>query len=241
MSQDNLVTPRLFQTYSHVDWLARSLSLAAVPLLRLRNIERMYGTIRRISDRCGCQRESRFPSPVDRAVLWFALEPIEPVRQVLMATPCRVLPVGWLVLSPDGGRFSWAEMLEIQNRNLLSSFEEIDLFSKVMTLEEWENFGRSEIRFKTVHGSDRKSENPITIFRNSLIREIMNRNANFSHVNLSLEETSIWNQSKVSFLNSELVDLDVEILRDRLIPVWRQSGDMAFASFKTYTITRKDI
>lgn len=241
MSQDNLVTPQSVQSGAHFDWVARSLSLAAVPLLRRRNIEKFYGAAKGSSGRCGCQHESRYPSPLERAVLWCGVHPLEPVRQVLSSTRCRALPAVWLVLTPNGGRYAWAEIWELQSPGFLSTFEEVNFFSRVMTLEEWEIVGRRDFQLRPVHRFHDSPDLAVSDFRNSMIKEIMNRNTQYSHVNLSLEKRSTQFSPKMLLPNGQNFEFDLEILRDRYVPMWRRCGDMALTNFTTYTITRKDV
>jgi hypothetical protein len=241
VSQDKLVTPWSGGSNSASEWLGRSLSLAAVPLLRLRQIEKLYGSLRRVSDRCGCQNESRHPSPSERAVLWCALQPLQASRQVLLSTPCRLVPAAWLVLSPNGGLFSWAEIWELSNTENILNFE--DSFDPLVprTLSEWEGLGKNEIRFKICQNQVLNDAAAIEHCRFALVREVIQRNPNYSHVNLSLELSPKESGLDMAHFGSNLPDFEIESLRERYVPSWRQSGDMAYRKFSAYTITRKDI
>lgn len=241
MSEDKLVTPWSGGGSAESNWLGRSLSLAAVPLLRLRQIEKLYGSLRRVSDRCGCQNESRHPSPAERAVLWRALQPLQASRQVLTSTPCRLLPVAWLVLIPNGGLFSWAEIWELNNIENILNFE--DSFDPLVprTLSEWERLGKNEIRFKICQNQVVNDSAAIAQCRFALVREVIQRNPNYSHVNLSLELSQKDFGLDMAHLGSNLPGFEIESLRERYVPSWRQSGDMAYRNFSAYTVTRKDI
>lgn len=241
MSQDNLVTPRPAVTELQSDWLCRSLSLAGVPLMRLRHIERMYGSVRRMSDACGCQKESRYPSPAERASLWGALRSVDGARQVLLSTPCQMLPVVWLVLNSEGGAFSWGEVWELKNPARLFRAEGVDLLNTERTLEEWEIFGKTEFRFRVVKDARSSLERMVSSAREALLVELLQRNSKHSHLNISIEADIHHPAAESQQSLPESREFEVEFLRDRLIPDWRQSGDMAFKRFKTYTVTRKDI
>lgn len=241
MSEDKLVTPWSGGSNADSKWLGRSLSLAAVPLLRLRQIEKLYGSLRRASDRCGCQNESRHPSPAERAVLWCAVQPLQASRQVLASTPCRLGPAAWLVLSPNGGLFSWAEIWELTNAENIFNFE--DSFNPLLprTLSEWERLGKNEIRFKVYQNQMLDEAAALAHCRFALVREVMQRNSNYSHVNLSLELSQKEFGLDMERFGANLADFEIESLRERYVPSWRQSGDMAYRNFSAYTITRKDI
>ena len=145
VSQDNPVTPQN-SGCSRPTWLARSMSTASVSLLRLRNIERIYGSWRRSRSACHCEGESKSALPGERAVLWCALQPLEEVPQVLLSTPCRLLPVCWLVLVPDGGLFSWFEVFELREWSQWLTEPQFAFAEREESLEKWEIFGKKEMK-----------------------------------------------------------------------------------------------
>lgn len=240
MSQDNPVTPDSSLGNFPGDWLSRSLAFAPVTLLRLRHIEKMHGTARRASKSCGCSKESRFPSPSDRAVVWGVVQPIEPVRQVLLSTPCRLLPQGWLLLQPNGGIFSWGEVIELDFVDGQFFSEESAILEEPRTLEQWEKLGGAELKFKICQSTDATRQWALVRSRHALVTEILQRNPEYSHLNLSVPESNGRPTAEVEVVRSQLPDLEVELLRERFVPEWRQCGDMAYRRFTTYTITRKD-
>lgn len=240
MSQDKPVTPQQ-SGYSHSTWLARSMSTAPLSLLRLRNIEKIYGSLRRSSSACRCKGESRHPEAGERAVLWCALQPRDPVPQVLVTTPCRLLPVSWLVMSPIGGLYSWFEVFELREgfsglMGLRDSGAE-----PMETLEKWEILGKKEIRFKIHSNAQADLESAVKSSRFELIQELLQRFPNFSHINFNLESGA--DELRPVPLSSGMkgISVQIELLRERLLPFWRRSGDMAYRSFTAYTITRKDV
>jgi hypothetical protein len=241
VSQDKPVTPEQSARSFPGDWLARSLAFAPITLLRLRHIEKMFGTARRASKSCGCEKDSRFPSPQDRAIVWGAVQPVETVRQVLVSTPCRLMPFGWLVLSPNGGMYSWGEVVEVPLAE--GHFFSEDSFSpeQPRTLEQWEKLGGADLKFRICQSTDVSLATSLVRSRQGLVTELLQRNPQYSHINLSLPVIPGHPLPGVEALRNQFPDLEVEVLRERYIPEWRQSGDMAYRQFTTYTITRKDI
>jgi hypothetical protein len=158
-----------------------------------------------------------------------------------MSTPCRLVPAAWLVLSPNGGLFSWAEIWELSNSENIFNFE--DSFDPLLprTLSEWEGLGKNEIRFKICQNHGLNDSAAIAHCRFALVREVIQRNPNYSHVNLSLELSPKESGLDMAHFGSNLPDFEIESLRERYVPSWRQSGDMAYRNFSAYTITRKDI
>jgi len=240
VSQDNRVTPVRSALIPDVDWIERSLSLQPVQLYRLRAIERMYGTTRRMLDRCGCQNESRYPSPSQRSSIWFGLLPASLAPQVVLSSTCSLLDRAWLVLACDGGPFAWAEIWEISG-DFGSASGLFDLsFSEPRSLEKWEFIAGNEIFFRVCHGQQNSSSAAVLKLRTAVVKEVIQRNPSFSHVNLSLLFTESEEPEARPFLASGWPEnLEVEPLRKRYVPYW-QSGDMAYRLFKTYTIVRKD-
>ncbi len=241
MSQDNPVTPNMNTRNFPGDWLGRSLTLAPVTLLRLRHIEKMHGAAKRASRTCGCQKESRFPSPAERAIVWGVVQPVGPVRQVLLSTPCRLLPFAWLVLCPNGGIFSWAEMIEVSLEDERFFLEDESVLEEPRTLEQWEKLAGTDLKLRICQSADASRATALVRARHALVSELLQRNPQYSHVNVSIPATSEHAPPGAEALRSQLVEFEVEALRERYIPEWRQSGDMAYRRFTTYTVTRKDI
>jgi hypothetical protein len=241
VSQDNPVTPNVTASTSNpsVAWLERMQALSGIEIVRKRTIERLYGSSRRLADRCGCQNESRFSSAKEEAKLWCVVVPQEDAGRVTAQSSCTLLKTGWCVWQPGDLGFAWAEILEVDD--IGSVFGQESALAQPMSkpLEEWEKLGRMGITFRMntlVHGD---LDETLRRCRVEIVQDILRRNPKFSHVNLTLS------QNKQQFADVDFerpfaaAGLTVDRLRERMIPSW-QSGDMAIRRFTTYTMTRKD-
>ena len=239
MSQDKVVTPRESACLPRLNWIARSLSMMPVQSLRRQHIKRMHGSVRRALSHCGCGDVSANDTLANRPLIYGLLEPVEVVREALLSTECRMAPVLWILLIPNGGLFSWCEVIELTDPKFLSPFFEPPAMRGIWSKEVWDTMGKNELRFKVLSKTNSVNGDVFAQTRSSVIREIMSGHKNISHLNFSCD--SEWVES-LGAMKHELFDLgecDVDFLRTRYIPRWRQCGDMAYCAFNTYTITRK--
>jgi hypothetical protein len=203
----------------------------------MRFIERNYGRL----EKCGCQKQTRYPKPQDEPRLYCALLARDEAGRVRQNTECRLYGKGWLVWQPDAAGYQWAEIVEINKvESLLARVESNADADQARSLDDWEQLGRGEVNFRVCPLDDFSQESFSRRLRVSVVREVLQRNPKFSHVNLVTDE-DLFESSRDSVVHAfSAGGLSIEKLRNRLIPSW-QSGDMAIRTFTTYTITRKDI
>ena len=230
MSQDNPVTGVIHSSGLGAVWTERAMCLAGIRHLRMRFIERNYGR----PEKCGCQRQTRFPKTQEEAKLHALLLADAPAGRVRDASLCRLFDLGWLVWQPDTGGYLWAEVVEI--RNVVRILGET---GAVRPLAEWEELGRGDVSFRMCPEHDVSAESFSERARISFIRDLLHRNPNFSHINLVTEQALTDSAGCPPASGFDAAGLTVEKLRERLVPSW-QSGDMAIQRFTAYTITRKD-
>ncbi len=236
MSQDNPVTRVTQSSVPDVLWSQRLLSLSGIRLLRMRTIERSYGRL----ERCGCQKQTRFPAPQESTRLICGLLAAEPQGRVRQTTECRLHETGWLVFQPETAGYLWAEIVEITNvSKIFADFQTDSEPSEIRNLEAWEQLGRSEVSFRVCPLEDFHSQSFSCRLRTAVVRDILQRNPKFSHVNLMILDELHQQDDRLGLNEFAAAGLFVERLRDRILPSW-QSGDMAIRKFTAYTITRKD-
>ncbi|MEY2986898.1 MAG: hypothetical protein RJB13_419 [Pseudomonadota bacterium] len=236
MSQDKDVTPTVL---SRLSWIDRSLSMAPVQAYRRQSIKRMHGAIRRTLTRCGCGDLDPGFAKQRRAVVYGLIEPVEMVPEVLLSTECRIAPVLWVLLIPDGGLFSWCEIVELTDEESIAPFFEPSAMRGVRSRQSWETMATNEMRLKILLKRKILGGDWIVQPRASVIREIMSGYGNISHINFSMDCNLASSLEPLNSSKFQLNEFDVDFLRNRYIPQWRQSGDMAYREFNTYTITRK--
>jgi hypothetical protein len=240
VSPDKRVTHGTRSTGLRRLWIQRSISLANVRVLRMRSIERVYGSVRRLGDSCGCQSESRFPLPEENARLVLALHADENRGHIRETTLCSLLPTGWLILPADSAGFSWFEIIEIENISKIFEEQSPSADSRVHTVHSWQELGRGgSVSFRMIPKSEFFSDSLLMRERQELILEILRKNRNVSHVNLCLPQSSGQAAESLGWSQWEAAGLVVERNHQRWIPDW-QSGDMAIRLFTIYTLTRKD-
>lgn len=240
VSSDNLVTPDSPAALSHVVWAQRVLSLSTIRLLRLRTIERVFGAGIRSSGRCGCQSDSRYTLPEENIRLWCVLVANEKRGHVRQTSGCELLKTGWLVWQPEAVGFRWAEMIELTDvRGLFLNHPE-DSHSQIRPLEEWEQLGRSNLKYRVLCQEEASVSDLHAAMRVAIAHDVLKRNPNFSHINMTVESLPEASAEILPDARLSAAGLEAERLRDRLLPDW-QSGDMAIRSFTAYTLRRKDI
>lgn len=239
MSQDKDVTPTRSTMHPKVSWIDRSLSLVSIQAYRRQSIRKMHGSVRRSLSRCGCGDLELGSLKQRRALIYGLLEPVEALREVLLTTECRMVPVLWILLIPDGGLFSWCEVVEVTDPEIIAACIEPSALGWVLTREVWETMGASEVRYKILQNTVSKTEQLLSRSRASVIREIMSANTSVSHINFSLYRMPANESESIRQGGFEFNEFDVEFLRTRYIPYWRHCGDMAYREFNTYTVTRK--
>lgn len=236
MSQDNPVTRVTQSSVPDILWSQRLLSLSGIRLLRMRTIERSYGRL----ERCGCQKQTRFPAPQESARLICGLLAAEPQGRVRQTTECRLHETGWLVYQPETTGYLWAEMVEMSDvRKLFYDFRAESDSLMTRNLETWEQLGRNEVSFRVCPLEDFQSQSFSCRLRAAVVRDVLQRNPKFSHVNLMILNEPHLQDERLGLNEFATAGLFVERLRDRILPSW-QSGDMAVHKFTAYTITRKD-
>lgn len=240
VSSDNLVTPDSPAAASHVVWAQRVLSLSTIRLLRLRNIERVFGAGRRSSGRCGCQSDSRYSLPEENIRLWCVLLANEKRGHVRQTTFCELLETGWLIWQPESVGFRWVEMVELKDMRGLFANDQEDSQPLIRPLEEWEQLGRSDLKYRILCQEEAAVGDLQAAMRVTIAHDILKRNPNFSHINLMVEGLFEDSAEMLPHAHLNSAGLEAERLRDRLLPDW-QSGDMAIRSFTAYTLRRKDI
>lgn len=267
MSQDNTVTPGCEPQACSTWWVQRTLSLNRISVLRLQTIQRLFGSARRLNDRCGCETTPRTANFNESTQLWCGLVTNDARQRVRQESLCRLLDRGWLVWQPEPVGFAWAEVFECDAISLLFECDRTQsLPNSIRTLDQWESLGASTFRFRVLsaaqeglssetlglnsnHDSDTASLVNLTLaaseqltqrLRKVIIGDLFQRNPAFSHVNLTVFQGEPCSLASVWSPN-ELVteEFEVEKLRERMVPSW-QCGDMAIQRFTTYTITRKD-
>jgi hypothetical protein len=159
----------------------------------------------------------------------------------MLSTKCRLLPVRWLVLAPVGGLFSWFEVFELRDGSDWDRNAQSLISARTETLEKWEILGKREMRFRILTDARADLRTATLKCRMELIQELLQRFPTYSHINLNLEAGTEPIQKAASSFGKWKDLLQIELLRERLVPFWRQCGDMAYRSFTAYTITRKDV
>lgn len=240
VSSDNLVTPDSPAALGQIAWTQRVLSLSTIRLLRLRNIERVFGAGRRSSGRCGCQSESRYSLPEENIRLWCVLLANDKRGHVRQTTGCELFETGWLVWQPEAVGFRWVEMIELTDMRGLFVKHPEDSNSLIRPLEEWEQLGRSDLKFRILCEEEASDSNVRSAMRVAIAHDVLKRNPNFTHINLMVGAVPEESDATLPEVRLRAAGLEAERLRDRLLPDW-QSGDMAIRSFTAYTLRRKDI
>lgn len=215
------------------------MSLLPVKIFRLRQIERLFGSTRRLGDRCGCQNESRYDNPQETVRLWCGLVTEERRENIRSQTQFRLLKTGWMVWQPESVGFSWAEILEIQN--IEQVIEENSQFGVICArpLEAWEDLAGRDLKFRIYSSTDGDEGALKRRLSVDVVREVLQRNSSFSHVNVTVSSPHSPSSETQFVADFQCNGMEVERLRTRLLPSW-QSRDMAIQTFTTYTMTRKD-
>lgn len=240
MSQDKDVTPMSHSGLRPSGWIERSVSRAPVQLLRRRTIAKMHGVVRRHSRSCGCSVEDSGLHLEQRALVFAALQAIRPSEQILLSTECQLVPTLWFVLTPNGGRYSWCEVFEFADRDFVLSFWQGLDAGVPRTRAAWEALCHTELKLKYIPVAHAMKGTSVAWARSGLIRELMSSQAGYSHINVSVEAGLDIFPNCLNNENPDLAEYEIELLRSRAVPQWRQSGDMAYQSFNTYTVMRKN-
>jgi hypothetical protein len=178
--------------------------------------------------------------PEENIRLWCVLVANEMRGHVRQTSGCELLKTGWLVWQPEAVGFRWAEMIELTDvRGLFVNHRE-DSHSLIRRLEEWEQLGRSDLKYRVLCQEEASVTDLHAAMRVAIAHDVLKRNPNFSHINLMVEALPEVSADILPNARLSAAGLEAERLRDRLLPDW-QSGDMAIRSFTAYTLRRKDI
>lgn len=239
MSQDKVVTPTSTMLLPHISWIDRSLSLASIQSLRRLAIKKIHGSLQRSLRHCGCGESDKSLLLHKRASAYGLLQPVKDVSEVLISTECRVAPVLWLLMVPDGGRYSWCEIIELTDPDFTEPILRPMVEIGPWPLQCWETFGHNELKFKVSKNVCPVGSDSLVRARASIIREVLPRTTELSHINLSFDTKLAISPESMNNETPDLSEYEFEFLRTRYVPQWRQSGDMAYRAFSTYTVTRR--